>query len=161
MDFGIGVVSMVSKKARKSKDKDTSKRKSKKRLFSGMGYREVQRANSNRRSKLTKTEQDLLKKQRYKNIGWDNVITLYQKLNELSLENGPIEDTLENLFLKADRIGKKYQTPEEIADFDRKLSAEVNEIADIVDRQFPEPEMEFIDYSRQPSKVKRTSKRKR
>lgn len=135
-------------------------KKTKKRLFSGMGYREVQRANSNRRNHLPKAEQSLLKKQGYKNVGWDNVIALYQKLNELSLQTGPIEDTLEELFLKADRIGNKYQTTEEIADFNRKLASEVNEIADVVDRQFPEPETEFVDYSRRRSDSKRIAKRK-
>ena len=141
--------------------KNTSKRKSKKRLLSGMGYREVQRANSSRRNELSKAEQALLKKQGYKNVGWDNVIALYQRLNELSMAGGPVEDTLEELFLKADRIGNKYQTPEEILDFNRKLSAEVNEISNIVDRQFPESETEFVDYSRQPFKAKRVAKRKR
>lgn len=169
MDAGVGVLAMSNKmsgkKARtlkstsKKKSKKKPKKNSKKRLFSGMGYREVQRANSSRRNELSKAKQALLKKQGYKNVGWDNVIALYQKLNELSLAAGPVEDTLQELILKADRIGSKYQTSEEIADFNRKLSAEVNEIADIVDRQFPEPEMEFVDYSRQSNKAKRTARR--
>ncbi len=137
------------------------RKKSKKRLFSGMGYREVQRSNSDRRSKLPKKDQALLKEQGYKNVGWDNVIALYQKINELLLQPDPNEDTLEELFLKADRVGNKYQTPEEIADFNRKLAAEANEIAEIVDRQFPEPETEFIDYSQSKTKAKPRSKRKR
>ncbi len=139
----------------------TKKRpKSKKRLFSGMGYREVQRSNSNRRSKLPKKDQVWLKTQRYKNVGWDNVIALYQKINELLLQPDSNEETLEELFLKADRIGTKYQTPEEIADFNCKLAVEVNEISDEVDRQFPEGEMELIDYSQPLTKAKSSSRRK-
>ena len=122
-------------------------KKGKKRLFSGMGYREVQQSNSDRRRKLPKKDQIWLKEQGYKNVGWDHVIKLYQKINDLLLQPDPDEDTLEELFLKADRIGNKYQTPEEIAKFNQKLSISVNEVADEIDRQFPETEMEFVDYS--------------
>lgn len=135
--------------------------KSKKRLFSGMGYREVQRSNSDRRSKLPKKEQVWLKNQGYKNIGWDNVIELYQKINALLLQPDPNEDTLEDLFLKADRIGNKYQTPDEIKEFNQKLATEANEIADAMDQQFPELEMEFIDYSQTITKRQTSYKHKR
>lgn len=135
--------------------------KSKKRFFSGMGYREVQRSNKSRRGKLPKKDQAWLKEKGYKNVGWENVIQLYQKINDLLNQPDPNEDTLEDLFLKADRIGNKYQTPEEIADFNQKLATEVHEIADEIDRQFPEPEMEFIDYSRSPRKSQQSKKRKR
>lgn len=140
---------------------DKKNQKSKKRLFSGMDYRQVQRDNSSRHSQLKKDGQDLLKAQGYKNIGWDNVIALYQKLNELWLQPDPKEDTLEELFLKADRIGSKYQTHEEIGEFNQKLATEVSEISDIVDRQFPEPEIEFIDYSRKSTQPKLMVQRKR
>ena len=122
-------------------------KKGRKRLFSGMGYRDVQRSNSNRRSKLPKKEQSWLKENGYKNVGWDSVIRLYQKINDLLLQPDPNEDTLEELFLKADRIGNKYQTPAEIREFNQKLSVAVNEVADEIDRQFPESEMEVVDYS--------------
>lgn len=135
--------------------------KRKKRLFSGMDYRQVQRDNSNRRGQLPKSVQDLLKTQGYKNVGWDNVTALYQKLNELSLQPDPNEDTLEDLFLKADRVGSKYQTREEIDEFNRQLAVEVSEIAEIVDRQFPEPEVEFVDYSNKGARTKPTAQRKR
>ena len=124
--------------------------KSKKRLFNGMSFREVQRFNSDRRSKLPKKNQNWLKENGYKNVGWDNVIKLYQKVNDFLVQPDQNEDTLEELFLKADRIGRKYQTSQEIDAFNQQLAAEINEIADEVDRQFPEHEMEFIDYS-QPS----------
>ena len=136
-------------------------KKSKKRLFSGMGYREVQRSNSGRRKKLHKKDQIWLKEQGYKNVGWDHVTKLYQKINDLLLQPDSDEDTLEELFLKADRIGNKYQTPAEIAKFNQKLSTEVNEIADEIDRQFPEPETEFVDYSQTATKRQSSTKRKR
>ena len=133
---------------------------SKKRIFSGMSYRAVQRSNSNRRSDLPKKEQIWLKENGYKNVGWDNVIKLYQKLNELMLQSDANEDTLEELFLKADRIGNKYQTPAEIREFNQKLSVAVNDVAEEIDRQFPETEIEFVDYSKAP-KNQSSIKRKR
>lgn len=136
-------------------------KKAKKRLFSGMGYREVQRSNSNRRSKLPKKDQSWLKERGYKNVGWDNVIKLYQRINDLLLQPDANEDTLEELFLKVDRIGNKYQTPEEIKEFNQKLSAEVNEIANVIDQQFPETEGEFVDYSTEKNKQKSVTKRQR
>lgn len=125
-----------------------ARKKSKKRLFSGMSYRDVQRSNSDRRRNLPRKEQKWLKENGYKNVSWDNVIKLHQKINELLIQPNPEEDTLEELFLKADRIGNKYQTPEEIAAFSQQLSAEANEISDEIDRQFSDSEMEFIDYSK-------------
>ena len=41
-----------------------------------------------------------------------------------------------------------FQCNYQIADFHQKLSAEVNEISDEIDRQFPDTEIEFIDYSK-------------
>ena len=134
--------------------------KTQKRLFCGMSYREVQRSNSDRRSKLPKQDQKWLKAEGYKNVGWDNIIALYQKINDVSLQPDANEETLEELFLKADRIGNKYQTPEEIAAFNQQLAVEVNEIADEIDRQFPDTEMEFIDYSKPERKPKRVAKDK-
>ncbi|MBE9129413.1 MULTISPECIES: hypothetical protein [unclassified Coleofasciculus] len=116
--------------------------------FSGMGYRKVQRSNSIRRSKLPKIHQIWLRENDYKNVGWDNVIRLYQKINEL-LAQPDVDDepTLEDLFLEADHIGQKYQTREEIESFNQQMAVEVSEISDLVDQQFPETEFELIDYS--------------
>jgi hypothetical protein len=125
-------------------------KKSEKRFFSGMSYREVQRSNSNRRDYLPKKDQQWLKKNGYKNIGWENVVRLYQKINDLLLSFNPDESTLEELFLKADQIGSKYQSPEEIAAFNQTLQTEVEAIADEIDNQFPDGEPEFIDYSKKP-----------
>lgn len=117
----------------------------KKRLFSGMGYREVQRANGDRRSQLPQKSQVWLKQNGYRNVGWDNVIRLYQKINDLADDQ---EDSLEDLFLKADQIGEKYQTAEERAQFNQQLSDVVGKIDALVDEQFPEEEAEVIDFSR-------------
>jgi hypothetical protein len=135
-------------------------RKKQSRTFSGMSYREVQRSNSIRRNKLPKNHQIWLKENGYKNVGWDNVIQLYQKINEfLNQPDADDEPTLEELFLEADRIGEKYQTPEEIEAFNQEMAAEVNAVSDLVDQQFPETEVEVIDYS-QISRSSRQSRHK-
>ena len=124
-----------------------SYQKGKKRNFRGMSYRVVQLANSNNRSKLHQKDQIWLKENFYKNVGWDNVVNLYQKIEEL-IDSYKAEDlTLEELFIEADRIGNKYLTNQEINDYNQSLSKEVNEVAEEIDRQFPETEIEFIDFS--------------
>lgn len=121
-------------------------KKSQKRNFNGMSYAEVQHSNSEHRRKLEKDEQKWLKDNGYKNVGWDNVITLYQKIEELN--KSPLKDmSLEELFLEADRIGSKYLTPEEITEFNQQLSKEVSEIGELIDKQFPDTEIEAIDFS--------------
>ena len=112
------------------------------RQFSGMSYREVQRSNSIRRSQLPKTAQKWLKENGYKNIGWQNVIELYQEINNLSDDSA-----LEELFLEADHIGQKYQTSEEIETFYQQMATEVGAIADLIDQQFPDTEIEVKDFS--------------
>ncbi|NEP63848.1 MAG: hypothetical protein F6K31_44315 [Symploca sp. SIO2G7] len=138
-------------------------RKRQSRTFSGMSYREVQRSNLTRRSRLPKTDQIWLKANGYKNVGWDNVTRLYQKINELLAQpDADDEPTLEQLFLEADRIGQKYQTPEEIEAFNQQMNTEVSAISDLIDQQFPETEVEVIDYSQTPhSRVKTRRNRKR
>lgn len=126
--------------------------KSQKRSFNGMRYVEVQRANSDNRGNLKPEARKWLKSNGYKNVGWDNVINLYQKIEEL-LESAQLEEmSLEDLFLEADRIGNKYLTPEEIATFNQQLSQEVAEIGALIDQQFPDTEIEVIDYSQETPK---------
>ena len=120
------------------------------RTFSGMSYREVQRSNSTRRSQLLKPDQVWLKANGYKNVGWDNVIQLYQKINEQLAQPDGDEPTLEELFLQADRIGQKYQTPDEIAAFKQQMTVEVSAISDLIDQQFPETDVEVVDYRQKP-----------
>ncbi|MFN6570885.1 hypothetical protein [Dendronalium sp. ChiSLP03b] len=132
-----------------------TKNKSKKRTFQGMSYRDVQRTNSNNRVKLHQEDQAWLKENFYKNIGWNNVINLYQKIKDF-LNRCQFEDlTLEELFLECDRIGNKYLTIQEIENFYQSLSREVNEIAEEIDKQFPETEIEFIDFSKNTSNIYR------
>jgi hypothetical protein len=120
-----------------------------KRTFQGMNYRELQKANSQTRSQLSKESQKLLRASGLKNIGWDNVIALHQRIQELLDSDRVSEDlSLEELFLEVDRIGKKYQTQEEIEEFNQKLAKEVAEIGELVDRQFPDTEPEIIDFSK-------------
>jgi len=109
-----------------------------------MSYREVQGTNTLNRSKLSKEEQQRLKDHQYKNVGWSNVISLYQKIEDLL---DPLKDlTLEDLFIEADRIGNKYQSPQEIQEFNQQLAKEVNEVSEAIDRQFPDTEIEIIDF---------------
>lgn len=128
------------------------------RRFNGMSYGELQRANSNTRSQLKQEEQKWLRGNGYRNVGWQDVIALYQKIEEL-LEKFRIEDmSLEELFLEADRIGNKYLTPAEREEFNQRFSKEVAEIGELVDRQFPDTEIEVIDFS-QPTAKKSQRKR--
>jgi hypothetical protein len=124
-------------------------KKSGKRLFCGMSYREVQRSNSSRRQKLPPQDQKQLKEDGYRNLGWENVIKLYQSIDALLNPPGSDDLTLEDLFLKAERIGNKYQTQEEIAAFHQALSTEAETISEQIDQHFPDEEIEFIDYSQQ------------
>ncbi|MEH1968171.1 hypothetical protein [Nostoc sp.] len=121
--------------------------KVKKNNFRGMSYRVVQLANSKNRIKLHKKDQVWLKEKCFKNIGWDNVINLYQKIEEF-IDSYQFEElTLEELFIEADRIGNRYLTSQEIKNYNQSLSKEVNEVAEEIDKQFPETEIEFIDFS--------------
>ena len=123
------------------------KKNSKVKKFQEMSYREVQRANSKERSKLQKEDQRWLKDNGYRNVGWDNVINLYEKTKEF-LDKYRLENlTIEELFLEADRIGNKYLTTKEIEEFNQGLSKEVEEINDEIDKQFPDTEIEMIDFS--------------
>jgi hypothetical protein len=125
----------------------TSKKKEK-RIFKKMSYREVQSSNSRSHIKLLKEDQKWLKDNKYKNIGWDNVIILFQKIEDF-LDKYALEDnTLEELFLEADRIGNKYLTNTEIKEFNQRISKEVNEISIEIDKQFPDTDIEFIDFGR-------------
>lgn len=113
-----------------------------------MSYRELQKSNSIRKSNLPKQEQKWLKSNGYRNVGWDKIIKLHQKINNLTANHGSGESTLEELFLEADRIGSKYQTHEERKAFEEQLSSEVNKISQLIDKQFPDPEFEFVDYGK-------------
>jgi len=133
------------------------KKNSKAKKFQEMSYREVQRANSKERSKLQKEDQRWLKDNGYRNVGWDNVINFYEKTKEF-LDKYRLKDlTIEELFLEADRIGNKYLTTKEIEEFNQGLSKEVEEINDEIDKQFPDTEIEMIDFSSKANTSSRKS----
>jgi hypothetical protein len=134
---------------------------SKRRIYNGMSYRDVQRANSKNRLQLKQADQQWLKNNGYRNVGWENVIRLYEKINEF-LEKYRLEDSsLEELFLEADRIGNKYLTVQEVEDFNQKLSKEVGEISEQIDQQFPDTEIEMIDFGKQARSSSRKSRKRR
>ncbi len=93
----------------------TSK-KTKARTFQRMKYRTVQRKNSRNRLKLSPENQQYLKDNGYRNIGWTNVISLFEKIIELQKQESINNLSLEELFIEADRVGNKYLTNKEIND---------------------------------------------
>ena len=134
--------------------------KSQKRNFNGLSYSHVQRTNSENRGKLKREDQKWLKDNGYKNVGWNNVISLYQKIEELLDQSRFEEMSLEELFLEADRVGNKYLTPEEIATFNQQLSQEVAEIGELIEQQFPDTEIEVVDYGKTPRKSQKKRNQK-
>jgi hypothetical protein len=131
-----------------------------KRSLNGKSYREAQRTNSDRRKKLRRPDQKWLKENGFKNVGWDQVIALDHKIGEF-LEQYRLEDSsLEDLFLEADRIGNQYLTPEEVQNFNQQLAQEISEIEAEIDRQFPDTEMEVIDFRGQAGRKPRNSVKK-
>ena len=113
-----------------------------------MPYRIVQRKNSRNRDRLTSENKKWLKDNNYRNVGWNNVINLFQKIKELQEQEAIQNLSLEQLFLEADRIGNKYLSSKEIKQRNLKIAQELDEIADIVDSQFPNRTVEVIDYSK-------------
>jgi hypothetical protein len=109
-----------------------------KKEFNGMGYRQVQRSNSDNKAKITSEEIQLLKNSGYKNVGWEKVTQLYLKIQAM-LTSPYLENwSLDELFLEADRIGRKYQSADEIAIFDKQFTMLSQEIDDEIDRHFSE-----------------------
>ncbi|MGG6298080.1 hypothetical protein ACQ4M4_27115 [Leptolyngbya sp. AN02str] len=113
-----------------------------------MSYREVQRANSTRRQRLSKEDQTWLKENGFRNLGWTAIIALYEKIDELLDKQHLGELSLGELFLEADRIGNKYLTTEEIEAHNQQLATVANDIDEEIDRQFPDTDVEVIDFGR-------------
>ncbi|WP_319418821.1 hypothetical protein [Pleurocapsa sp. FMAR1] len=125
-----------------------SSKKSSARTFRGMSYRKVQRKNSRDRQQLTKENQTLLKVHKYRNLGWTNVIKLFEKIRELQEQETVKSLSLEELFIEADRIGNKYFDSQEINQRNQRIAQELDEIADIIDSQYPDQKVEIVDYSK-------------
>jgi hypothetical protein len=119
-----------------------------KKEFNGMGYRQVQRSNSDNKAKIQSEKIQLLKNSGYKNVSWEKVTQLYLKIQEMSISDYGKNWSLSELFVEADRIGRKYQSADEIATFDKQFTMLSQEIDDEIDRYFPDTEVEIIDFSR-------------
>ena len=119
-----------------------------KKEFDGMGYRQVQRSNSDNKSKMKSEEIQLLKNSGYKNVGWKKVTQLYLKIEEMLTSPYREKWSLDELFLEADRIGQKYQSVDEIATFEKQFTMLSQEIDDEIDRHFPDTQVEIIDFSK-------------
>jgi hypothetical protein len=119
-----------------------------KKEFNGMGYRQVQRSNSDNKAKMQSEDVQLLKNSGYKNVGWEKVTQLYLKIQEMSISHYRENWSLSELFVEADRIGRKYQSADEIATFEKQVTMLSQEIDDEIDRYFPDKEVEIIDFSR-------------
>ena len=119
-----------------------------KKEFNGMGYRQVQRSNSDSKAKITSDEIQLLKNSGYKNVGWEKVTQLYLKLPDMLTSPYRENWSLDELFLEADQIGQKYQSVDEIAIFEKQFTMLSQEIDDEIERHFPDTEVEIIDFSK-------------
>ena len=113
-----------------------------------MSYRQVQRKNSRDRQLLTKENQAWLKAQGYRNLGWNNVIQLLEKIRELQEQETVKSLTLEELFIEADRIGNNYLDSQEVNQRHQRIAQELNKISDIIDSQYPDQTIEIVDYSK-------------
>jgi hypothetical protein len=122
--------------------------------YQGLSYRSLQQKNTADRALLPRDQQKWLKQNGYRNVGWAAVIQLHEKMADLRAQNELEESSLEELFLEADRIGNRYQTADEIKQFQQAMAEEANAIADLIDQQFPETETEFIDFSQSAPLVK-------
>ena len=125
-----------------------SRKKTSVRTFKGMKYRKVQRKNTRDRQQLTKEHQTWLKEHKYRNLGWNNIIKLFEKIRELQEQETVKSLSLEELFIEADRIGNKYLDSKEINHRHLRIARELDEIADIIDHQYPDNTVEVIDYSK-------------
>ncbi len=128
--------------------------------FNGLSYRALQQLNGQQRRLLAKADRQWLKANGYMNLGWSNVIQLQQKISEFQGKTPPDDPTLEELFLQADRVGNKYLSDAEIAEFNQTLAQEVSEVSELIDQQFPDTEVEIIDFS-QPRKPQKKRSRGR
>jgi hypothetical protein len=126
----------------------SQKRQSVAKTYQGLSYRSLQQQNSVNREKLSLDQKKWLKDNGYRNVGWDAAIQLHEKIMDFREQDELGDMSLESLFLEADRVGNKYQTPEEVEQFQQAMAQTANAIADQVDKQFPQTELEVIDFSR-------------
>ena len=125
---------------------NSNPKRSSPRTYQQLSYRQLQAHNKQTRSQLRREDQQALKINGFKNVGWTAAIELYEKIAAYLTQYKLAEDSLDELFLEADRIGNQYQSSEEIAAFQAALATEVEAIANLVDEQFPDDQPEVIDY---------------
>ena len=117
------------------------------RFYNGMKYRQLQSYNTQKRQSLTEEKKQWLKSNDYRNIGWEKIIKLYEKITEFLPKDSLQDISLEDIFLEADRIGNKYQNSEEIHKLNQQLSQINQEISDEIDKHFPDDEIVFLNFS--------------
>jgi hypothetical protein len=115
-------------------------------LFQSMTYHQVQRLNSQSRLTLRKDDQIWLKQQGFRNVGWSNVINLYENISTILERYDKELPELDELFIEADRIGNKYLDPDEIQEYQSKLAAQNHLFEQQIDQRFPDTEIEIIDF---------------
>jgi Holliday junction resolvasome RuvABC endonuclease subunit len=117
------------------------------RFYNGMKYRQLQSYNTQKRQSLSEEKKQWLKSNDYRNIGWEKIIKLYEKITEFLLKDSLQDISLEDIFLEADRIGNKYQNSEEIHKLNQQLCQINQEISDEIDKHFPDDEIVFLNFS--------------
>jgi hypothetical protein len=122
--------------------------------FQGMGYRQLQRVNSTQKQQFSADELIILKNEGHKNVGWESVIRLQERIQELLTSFYRNGWGLDQLFLEADRIGQKYQSSTEIAIYEEQLSLLSVEIDDEIDKYFPDTEVEIIIFGGKSDKFR-------
>ena len=95
-------------------------------------------AEYNLRGTLAKLDIELKKE----GINIPSKLTRYRFDAPLDVKASVVEDgggdELSHLYNEADRVGNKYQTPEEIASHNEKLGNTLTDISDTIDKQFPD-----------------------
>ncbi|MFN5855023.1 MAG: hypothetical protein ACK456_03855 [Pseudanabaenaceae cyanobacterium] len=115
-------------------------------LFQSMTYRQVQKLNSQIRLTLRKDDQIWLKQQGFRNVGWSNVIKLYENISAILERYDQELPGLDELFIEADCIGNKYLDPNELQEYQSKLADQNRLFEEQVDQRFPDTEVEMIDF---------------
>lgn len=114
--------------------------------YAGLTYRELQKDNSIMRQQLKSADRLWLKSNNFRNVGWTNVVALFEKLKQLIIVDKLAKNSIEELFSEIDRIGSKYQESAEVHAFETAMAQEAESISAIIDRQFPDLEPVAIDF---------------
>jgi hypothetical protein len=142
-----------SSKGQSSKGQPSKGQPSKgKRTYRDLDYPALQAQNSQQRAQLSLEQRRHLQQQGYKNVGWEKVIALAERLEQLRMPGEFADWSLDELFLEAERVGDRYQTPDEIARHRDQMAVETAAIEALIEQQFPDPDPEVIDFAHRPSR---------